>query len=55
MTLLYIVAASGFIYVAVADLTPQLRQRMSLADTAAQPAWRAAGMAIIVVVVRAVQ
>ena len=51
---LLVVAASSFIYVAVADLIPQLQQRMSLADTAAQLAWLAAGMAIIVIVVRLV-
>ncbi len=51
---LLVVAASSFIYVAVADLIPQLQQRMPLADTAAQLAWLAAGMGIIVVVVRLV-
>ena len=51
---LLVIAASSFIYVAVADLIPQLQQRMPLADTAAQLAWLAAGMAIVVVVVRAV-
>ena len=51
---LLVIAASSFIYVAVADLIPQLQQRMPLKDTAAQLAWLAAGMAIIVVVVRAV-
>jgi zinc and cadmium transporter len=49
---LLVVAASSFIYVAVADLIPQLQQRMPLKDTAAQLAWLAAGMALIVVVVR---
>ena len=51
---LLVIAASSFIYVAVADLIPQLQQRMPLADTAAQLAWLATGMAIVVVVVRAV-
>ena len=51
---LLVVASSSFIYIAVADLIPQLQQRMSVADTAAQLAWLAAGMAIIVVVVRLV-
>jgi zinc and cadmium transporter len=41
--------------VAVADLIPQLQQRMSLKDTAAQLAWLAAGMAMILLVVRAVR
>ena len=51
---LLVIAASSFIYVAVADLIPQLQQRMPLKDTVAQLAWLAAGMAIIVAVVRAV-
>jgi zinc and cadmium transporter len=46
---LLVVAASSFIYVAVADLIPQLQQRMPLAETAAQLAWLAGGMAIVVV------
>ena len=42
---LLVVAASSFVYVAVADLIPQLQRRLSLGDTAAQlalarrPAW----------------
>lgn len=51
---LLVVASSSFVYVAVADLIPQLQQRMSLRDTAAQLAWLAAGMLLIVAVVRAV-
>ena len=51
---LLVVAASSFVYVAVADLIPQLQQRMPLTDTAAQLAWLAAGMAIVVGVVRVV-
>jgi len=51
---LLVIASSSFVYVAVADLIPQLQQRMSLKDTAAQLAWLAAGMAMIVLVVRAV-
>ena len=39
---LLVVASSSFIYVAVADLIPQLQQRMPLAATAAQLAWLAA-------------
>ena len=49
---LLVIASSSFIYVAVADLIPQLQQRMSVRDTVAQLAWLAAGMGIIVVVVR---
>ena len=39
---LLVVAASSFIYVAVADLIPQLQHRLSLRDTLAQLAWLAA-------------
>ena len=49
---LLVVASSSFVYVAVADLLPQLQQPMPLKDTAAQLAWLAAGMAFIAVVVR---
>ena len=52
---LLVIASSSFVYVAVADLIPQLQQRMSLRDTAAQLAWLAAGMTMIVLVVRAVR
>ncbi len=47
-----VAASSSFIYVAVADLIPQLQHRLSLKDTIAQLAWLATGMAIILVVVR---
>jgi zinc and cadmium transporter len=49
---LLVVAASSFIYVAVADLIPQLQHRLSMKDTLAQLAWLAVGMAIIVIVVQ---
>ncbi len=49
---LLVVASSSFVYVAVADLIPQLQQRMPLKDTAAQLAWLAGGMAIVVAVAR---
>jgi zinc and cadmium transporter len=51
---LLVVASSSFVYVAVADLIPQLQQRMSLQDTAAQLGWLAGGMAMIVLVVRTI-
>ena len=51
---LLVVAASSFIYVAVADLIPQLQHRLSLKDTLAQLGWLAAGMLIIVGVVQVV-
>ncbi len=51
---LLVVASSSFIYVAVADLIPQLQQRMPWKDTVAQLAWLAAGIGIVVGVVRVV-
>jgi len=41
------VAASSFIYVAVADLLPQLQQRLSLRQVLAQVAWLAAGLGLV--------
>jgi zinc and cadmium transporter len=52
---LLVIASSSFVYVAVADLIPQLQQRMSIRDTAAQLAWLGAGMAMILLVVRVVR
>jgi zinc and cadmium transporter len=43
---LLVVAASSFIYVAVADLLPQLQRRLALRDTLAQIAWIAAGLGL---------
>jgi zinc and cadmium transporter len=51
---LLVIASSSFVYVAVADLIPQLQQRMSIRDTAAQLAWLVAGMGIIVAVIQVV-
>jgi zinc and cadmium transporter len=42
-----VVAASSFVYVAVADLLPQLQQRLSWRETLAQVAWLAAGLALV--------
>jgi zinc and cadmium transporter len=42
-----VVAASSFIYVALADLIPQLQKRLSPKETAAQVAWLFAGIAIV--------
>jgi zinc and cadmium transporter len=44
---LLVVAASSFIYVAVADLIPQLQHRLSLRETVAQLAWMAVGLGLI--------
>jgi zinc and cadmium transporter len=45
---LLVIAASSFIYVAVADLIPQLQHRLSWRDTMLQLLWLAAGLALIV-------
>jgi zinc and cadmium transporter len=47
---LLVVASSSFIYVAVADLIPQLQHRLSARDTAAQLAWLGVGLAIVIFV-----
>jgi zinc and cadmium transporter len=46
-----VVASSSFIYVAVADLIPQLQQRLSARETIAQIAWLGAGLGLISVLV----
>jgi len=48
---LLVIASSSFIYVAVADLIPQLQHRLTLRETAAQLAWLVAGLLIVVVAV----
>jgi zinc and cadmium transporter len=42
-----VVASSSFIYVALADLIPQLQKRLSAPQTAAQIAWLAAGIVLV--------
>ena len=42
-----VVASSSFIYVAVADLLPQLQQRLNWRETATQIGWLAAGLALV--------
>jgi zinc and cadmium transporter len=42
-----VVAASSFIYVALADLIPQLQKRLSPRETAAQVSWLFAGIALV--------
>jgi zinc and cadmium transporter len=42
-----VVASSSFIYVALADLIPQLQKRLSASQTAAQIAWLAAGIVLV--------
>lgn len=45
-----VVASSSFIYVALADLIPQLQKRLSLQQTVAQVAWLLVGMGLVAVV-----
>jgi zinc and cadmium transporter len=49
---LLVVAASSFIYVAVADLIPQLQRRLSMRETLTQIAWLGAGLGFITVIVQ---
>lgn len=46
---LLVVASSSFIYVAVADLIPQLQHRLSWRETLAQLLWLAAGLGVVLV------
>jgi len=42
-----VVASSSFIYVALADLIPQLQKRLSLSETLAQIGWLAVGIGLV--------
>ena len=44
------VASSSFIYVALADLIPQLQKRLTARETVSQIAWLIAGMVIVTLV-----
>jgi zinc and cadmium transporter len=44
-----VVASSSFVYVALADLIPQLQKRLTLAETAAQVTWLLVGMGMVTV------
>ncbi|WCM87042.1 ZIP family metal transporter [Acidovorax sp. NCPPB 3576] len=44
------IASSSFIYVALADLIPQLQKRLSAGQTVAQIAWLVAGMTVVTLV-----
>ena len=46
---LLVVAASSFVYVAVADLLPQLQRRLPARETLAQIGWIIAGLAIVLI------
>jgi len=45
-----VVASSSFVYVALADLIPQLQKRLTARETIAQIAWLIAGMVIVTLV-----
>lgn len=45
---LLVLASSSFVYIAVADLLPQLQQRLSWRETLAQVSWLGAGLAVVV-------
>ena len=47
---LLVLAASSFIYVALADLIPQLQRRLSTSETVAQIVWLAAGIGMVLLV-----
>ncbi|MFM7342751.1 MAG: ZIP family metal transporter, partial [Betaproteobacteria bacterium] len=42
-----VLAASSFLYVALADLIPQLQRRLSLRETAAQVGWLLFGLSLV--------
>lgn len=45
-----VAASSSFVYVALADLIPQLQKRLSLGQTVAQVAWLMVGIVMVVLV-----
>lgn len=45
-----VVASSSFVYVALADLIPQLQRRLGARETAAQIGWLAVGIAMVTIV-----
>jgi zinc and cadmium transporter len=49
---LLVVASSSFVYVAVADLIPQLQRPLPLKDTASQLLWLAIGLSVVVGITR---
>lgn len=50
LPLLLVLASSSFVYVALADLIPQLQQRLTIRQTVAQVAWLFVGIALVTVV-----
>ena len=49
---LLVVAASSFVYVAVADLLPQMQRRLPWRDTVSQLAWLAGGLSMVMFAMR---
>ena len=47
-----VVASSSFVYVALADLIPQLQKRLSLMETLAQITWLGLGIGLVAVMSR---
>lgn len=47
-----VIASSSFVYVALADLIPQLQKRLSARETAAQIVWLMTGIALVTAVSR---
>jgi zinc and cadmium transporter len=47
-----VLASSSFIYVALADLIPQLQKRVTTGETAAQIAWLAIGIGLVTLISR---
>jgi len=47
-----VIASSSFVYVALADLIPQLQKRLSAKETAAQIAWLAIGIGLVTLIGR---
>ena len=47
-----VIASSSFIYVALADLIPQLQKRLAARQTGVQVAWLLAGIALVTLVSR---
>ena len=45
-----VLASSSFVYVALADLIPQLQKRAALSETAAQIAWLLVGIALVTLI-----
>jgi zinc and cadmium transporter len=50
LTFFLVVASSSFIYVALADLIPQLQKRLALRETLTQIAWLMSGIVLVLLV-----